>query len=186
MDETDKIIVASLQEDGRVSLTDLGRKLGLSHVSIRKRLQKLSKDLLKVSAGLNAEKLGIYLAIVFAEVETPKRLQELIQIFSKCPRMIFLARITGAYNLMTIMIAENVETLNAIIEHCSVRAYKGIRRSEAIIAEAPIIPRYLPIKLVTDKSADDAPCGINCGKCIRYRQNKCLACPATKYYKGPL
>ena len=186
MDETDKIIVASLQENGRISLTDLGKKLGLSHVSIRKRLQKLSKDFLKVSAGLNAEKLGIYLAIVFAEVETPKRLQELIQIFSKCPRMIFLARITGAYNLMTIMVAENVETLNAIIEHCSVRAYKGIRRSEAIIAEAPTIPKYLPIKLVTDKSADDAPCGINCGKCIRYRQNKCLACPATKYYKGPL
>ena len=186
MDETDRKIIAALQENGRVSLTELGKKLGLSHVSVRKRLEKLSKDLLKVSAGLNAEKLSFYLAIVCAEVETPKRLQELIQIFSKCPRMIFLARTTGAYNLMTVMAAENVETLNAIIEHCSVRAYKGIRRSEAIIAEAPAIPQYLPIKIVVDKSADDAPCGMNCGKCLRYKQGKCLACPATKYYKGPL
>jgi hypothetical protein len=119
-------------------------------------------------------------------VETHERLRELIDIFSKCPRTVFVTTTTGAYNVMTIMVAEDADTLNAILEVCSIRARKGIRRSEATIGEAPIIPKYLPIKIVPDKKMEIAPCGINCGKCLRYKNQKCLGCPATKYYRGPL
>jgi len=144
MDELDKKIVSILQEDGRTPLSTMGRELGLSHVAIGKRLEKLCENLVKVSAGLNAEHLGFRIAIVNAEVETPQRLRELVNMFSKCPRMVFLAMTTGAYNLMTIMVAEDADTLNAIIERCSVRARTGgIGRSEAIIGEAPAVPKYL-------------------------------------------
>jgi len=186
MDDVDKKIVSILQEDGRTSLSSIGKELGLSHVAIIKRLKNLSERLVKVSAGLNAEYLGFRVAIVNAEVETPERLRELLGIFSRCPRIVFLTTTTGAYNLMTIMVAEDADTLNAIIEVCSVRAQKGIRRSEATIGEAPAIPKYLPIKIVAAKEDEDAPCGINCGKCLRYQEKKCLGCPATKYYRGPL
>ncbi len=155
-------------------------------MSVRRRLKNLCKSLVKVSAGLNAEELGFYLAIVNAEVETPGRLRELIDIFSKCPRIVFLTATTGAYNIMTIMIAENADTLNAILEACSIRAQKGIRRSEAIVGEAPIVPRYLPIRIIPNKELEIAPCRINCEKCFRYENEKCLGCPATKYYRGPL
>ncbi|MGQ9551210.1 MAG: Lrp/AsnC family transcriptional regulator [Candidatus Bathycorpusculaceae bacterium] len=186
MDEVDKKIVSILQEDGRASLSSIGKELGMSHVAIIKRLENLSERLVKVSAGLNAEDLGLRVAIVNAEVETPERLRELLAIFSKCPRIVFLTTTTGAYNLMTVMVAEDADTLNAIVEVCSVRAQKGVRRSEAAIGEAPAIPKYLPIKIIAAKEDDDAPCGINCGKCLRYQQKKCLGCPATKYYRGPL
>ena len=36
MDKYDKRIISILQEDGRASLTDIGKALGLSHVSVRK------------------------------------------------------------------------------------------------------------------------------------------------------
>jgi Lrp/AsnC family transcriptional regulator for asnA, asnC and gidA len=186
MDKVDKKIISILQEDGRASFSSIGKELGMSHVAVSKRLENLCKKLVKVSVGLNAKHLGFRIAIVNAEVETPQRLQELVDKFSKCPRMVFLTTTTGAYNLMTIMIAENADTLNAIIEVCSVRAQKGIRRSEAMIGEAPVIPKYLPIKIVANKEDEDAPCGINCGKCMRYQEKKCLGCPATKYYRGPL
>jgi DNA-binding Lrp family transcriptional regulator len=101
----------------------------MSHVSIRRRLENLCEKLVKVSAGLNAEHLGLRLAIVNAEVETPQRLRELVDMFSKCPRIVLLTTTTGTYNLMTVMVAEDADTLNAIIEVCSVRAQKGIRRS---------------------------------------------------------
>ncbi len=187
MDELDKKIVSILQEDGRTSLSAMSRELGLSHVAIGKRLEKLCENLVKVSAGLNAENLGFRIAIVNAEVETPQRLRELVNMFSKCPRIVFLAMTTGAYNLMTIMVAEDADTLNAIIERCSVRARTGgIRRSEAIIGEAPAVPKYLPVKIVATKTEEDAPCGINCSRCLRYHEKKCLGCPSTKYYRGPL
>jgi DNA-binding Lrp family transcriptional regulator len=186
MDEIDKKIISLLQEDGRTSLSEIGQKLGLSHVSVRRRLKNLCKSLVNVSADLNAEQLGLRVAIVCAEVETHERLRELIDIFSKCPRIVFVTTTTGAYNVMTIMVAENADTLNAILEVCSLRAQKGIRRSEAIIGEAPAVPKYLPVKIVPDRKMEIAPCGINCGKCLRYKNQKCLACPATKYYRGPL
>ncbi|MEM3618710.1 MAG: AsnC family transcriptional regulator [Candidatus Bathyarchaeia archaeon] len=186
MDDVDKKIIAILQKDGRASLSYIGKELGMSHVAAGRRLQNLCEKLVNVSAGLNAEYLGFRVAVVNAEVESPERLRELLDTFSKCPRIVFLTTTTGAYNLMTIMIAEDADTLNAIIEMCSVRAHKGIRRSEATIGEAPKVPKHLPIKIVADKKDEDAPCGINCGKCLRYQEKKCLGCPATKYYRGPL
>jgi len=186
MDDVDKKIISILQEDGRTSLSEIGEKVGFSHVGVRRRLKNLCENLVKVSAGLNAEQLGLHVAIVNAEVETPERLRQLVDRFSKCPRIVFLTTTTGVYNLMTIMIAEDADTLNAIVEVCSARAQKGIRRSEATIGEAPAIPKYLPINIIATKEDEDAPCGINCGKCLRYQEKKCLGCPATKYYRGPL
>jgi len=186
MDDVDRRIIAILQEDGRASLSDIGQRLGLSHVSVRRRIKNLCEGLVRVSAGLNAEQLGLRIAIVSAEVETHELLRELIDIFAKCPRTVFVATTTGAYNLMTIMVAEDADTLNAILEVCSVRNRRGIRRSETIVGEAPAVPRYLPIKIVPDRKAETAPCGMKCGRCPRYRSRKCLACPATKHYRGPL
>jgi DNA-binding Lrp family transcriptional regulator len=186
MDNVDKKIISILQEDGRASLSSIAEQLGMSHVAVKKRLDKLCSNLVKVSAGINAEYLGFRLAIVYAEVETSKRLRELVNTFSKCPRMVFLTTTTGAYNLMTIMVAEDADTLNAIVHECSARAQMNIRRSEAIIGEAPAVPKYLPVKIIAAKEDEVAPCGINCGKCPKYEQRRCLACPATKYYRGPL
>ena len=186
IDELDKKIIAMLQKDGRISLTDIGRKLGLSHVSIRKRIEKLYEKGVKVTAGLDARKFGFRIAIVNVEAEGHERLLELLKKFSDCPRMVFMTTTTGAYNLMTVMIAEDADTLNSIIEFCSARNQKGIRRSEAIVGEAPILPKYLPIRIMAEKKLEDAPCGVNCGRCARYKEGKCLACPATKYYRGPL
>lgn len=185
MDEVDKKIVAMLQKDGRVSLSRIAKQLGLSHVAVGKRIEKLCRDLVKVSAGINAKKIGFRVAIVNAEVESPEILQELLEKFSKCPRIVFLTTTTGAYNLMSIMIAEDADTLDAILQICSIRSQKGIRRSEAIVGETPKVPEYLLIPIV-DKKEEDAPCGINCGKCARYKEKRCLGCPATIYYHGPL
>jgi hypothetical protein len=70
--------------------------------------------------------------------------------FQNAP-FIFVTTITGAYNLMTIMAAEDASTLSAIIEVSSLRAQKGIRCSEATIGDAPIVPKYLPIKIIAEK-----------------------------------
>ncbi len=186
MDEFDKKIISILQDNGRASLSMIGKKLGISHVSVRKRLQRLCEGIVEISACLNAEKLGFRFAVVNAEVETHERLLELIDMFSECPRIVFMATTTGAYNIMTIMVAEDANTLNAITEVCSIRARKGIRRSEVTIAEAPVVPKCLPIKIVANKDLEVAPCKINCGECLRYKNQRCLGCPATKYYRGPL
>jgi len=185
MDEIDRKIIALLQEEGRMPLSEIGKRLGMSHVSVRKRLKNL-ENVLKVSAALDATELGLRLAVVCGEAESPAKLHELIERFSQCPRMVFMAKTTGEYNLMTIMAAEDADTLSSILESCSLRAQPGIRRSEAIVAEAPVIPRHLPIKIFPEKKREIAPCGVNCSRCRRFKHKKCLGCPATKFYRGYL
>jgi len=71
-------------------------------------------------------------------------------------------------------VTEDADALNAIVEECSARAQMNIRRSEATIGEAPVVPKYLPIKIIATKEDEVAPCGIDCGKCPRYKKMPCL------------
>ncbi|MFW9768445.1 MAG: AsnC family transcriptional regulator, partial [Candidatus Thorarchaeota archaeon] len=56
MDDVDKKLISILQEDGRKSLSDIGKELKMSHVAVSKRLDKLVKKekLVKVTAGVHS------------------------------------------------------------------------------------------------------------------------------------
>ena len=44
MDDTNKEILRLLSEDGRMSFTEIGQKLGMSRVAVMKRVKKLEED----------------------------------------------------------------------------------------------------------------------------------------------
>jgi len=187
IDSTGRRLIAKLQENGRATLTELGRALGLSHVGVRARLQRLLESgLIRISAAVNAEKLNMKVVVVFLEVESSKRLNELVQTFKDCPRLVFMSTLIGSHNLLAILVAEDPSTLESMVMgECSLRNQKGVRRSEIYIGEAVIYPVHLPIRLVTERR-EVAPCRMRCDTCDRYQSEKCLACPATLHYRGPL
>ena len=45
MDNVDKKIISILQQDGRTSLSSIGKQLGMSHVAVKKRLDNLCDNL---------------------------------------------------------------------------------------------------------------------------------------------
>jgi len=56
MDDIDKNLISILQKNGRTSLSDIGKKLGMSHVAVSKRLDKLvGANLVQITAGVNTE-----------------------------------------------------------------------------------------------------------------------------------
>jgi len=55
IDELDRKLIELLQRNGRATLVELSKELGISHVGVRKRLQELSSSgLIKVTALLNS------------------------------------------------------------------------------------------------------------------------------------
>ncbi|MBO3755166.1 MAG: AsnC family transcriptional regulator, partial [Candidatus Brockarchaeota archaeon] len=53
------MLISELQKDGRKPLSQIAKKLGVSHVAVRKRLKKLlDKELMSVTANLNLEALN--------------------------------------------------------------------------------------------------------------------------------
>ena len=182
-----KALVELLQQDGRMSLTELGRRLGISHVGVKKHLQKLlSSGILSIRASLSPEKLGAKLLVLLCEVEHDKLLN-IMHVFKECPRMVMLATLIGSYNLMAVMVAEAPGLLKIMaLGACCLRRMEGIRRSELYVVEDLLYPEALPIRVSTQKEAELTPCGLNCSSCDFYARGECPACPATRWYKGPL
>ena len=44
IDETNRLILSELQDDGRLTVAELGRRVGLSSPAVAERLQRLERD----------------------------------------------------------------------------------------------------------------------------------------------
>jgi len=186
LDEIDKTLISELQRNGRATLSHIGKKTGISHVAIRKRLARLlEKEVIKVSAHLNAKDLDAKIAAMLVEVENSQRLKELTELFKNCPRTVLLSGI-DASNLLTVVVGEDFSTLESVVGVCSLRVQKGIRRSDVHIGGLPTYPQFLPIRITSQKKTDTAPCRARCDQCESFKSKHCLGCPATRFYRGPL
>ena len=189
LDEVDKKIISELQLDGRTTLLDLAKKVGYTSMGTKKRLQKLIKEgTIKVSALINPKALGLHPALVMLEMESAETMQELLNRFEHCPRVIQMFKTVGGYNLIALVFAETQETLESIsMEKCSLRCSRGIRRSEFYPISDTYFSPFLQIREdLAHKERTVAPCDVNCDPCKRYETKKCVGCPTTSHYRGTL
>ncbi len=188
MDGIDKRLISILMANGRERLTTIGRELGMSHVAVSKRLDKLREsNLLRVTAAVNGDAIDAKIVFLAIETENMEVTHRIVEKYRHCPRLIMLAPVTGRYNLFAVIVAEDMVSLESILGTCSLRVEEGVRRSEAWFGNAPVVPTFLPIDLAPEKSADStAPCGFDCKTCRRFAQEKCVACPGTHLYCGSL
>ncbi|MFW9966728.1 MAG: Lrp/AsnC family transcriptional regulator [Candidatus Thorarchaeota archaeon] len=188
MDNVDKQLVTLLQHDGRKSLSEIGKKLDMSHVAVSKRLDKLiDGNKIHVTAGVNAEELDVKLLFMGLEVDNIEVAERIREKYQHCPRLLMLAPVTGSYNLIAIMAAQDTWSLQSIVGTCSMRTEEGVRRSESWFGNAPIVPTFLQLQLAPEATkGSKAPCKADCATCKRYIDEKCVGCPPTSVYRGKL
>jgi DNA-binding Lrp family transcriptional regulator len=189
LDKVDRKIISQLHIDGRTTLEDLAKNIGFTSMGIKKRMQKLlDQNAIKVSALLNPFYYEVLPAIVLLEMESAEAAQNLLDRFSNCPRVIYIFKTLGGYNLIALVVAEDQDTLESIsIEKCSLRSSAGIRRSEFYPIGDIHFSQFLPVREhLTHKERMTAPCNVDCATCTRYKRLKCVGCPATLYYRGSL
>lgn len=189
MDCVDKKIIAHLQENGRATLQEIAKAVGFTSMGVKKRLEKLVKtNNIHVSALINPKALKLHPAIVMLEMESAEAMQNLLERFKDCPRVIHIFKTIGGYNLIALVVAETEETLESIsVEKCSLRCSGGIRRSEFYPISDLYFSPFLPIREnLAHKENKVTPCSVDCAPCNRYTNQKCVGCPTTSYYKGPL
>ena len=183
MDEVDKKIIAQLQADGRTSLEDLSKLTGFTSMGTKKRLEKLIENgVIKISALVNPNALGLHPAIVMLEMESAEAMQNLLDRFEECPRIVQIFKTVGGYNLMALIVAETRETLKASRwRNARLRCSKGIRRSEFYPISDTYFSPFLQIREnLANKERKIAPCNVECDPCNRYETQKCVGCPTTE------
>ena len=189
LDEVDRTILAGLRENGRATLRSLAEATGRTSMAVKKRLDRMkSQGLLKIYATLNTSLMRLRLLLVHLEMENHQAQEKVIRRFKDCPRLIFLFSLLGDYNMAALMFAEDQATLESILaQRCSIRSGPWIRRSQVSLVTRVDYATHLPIRIEhVTKNRQISPCGARCRSCPRYLNNNCLACPATRYYRGPL
>ncbi len=172
LDDVKKKLVSILQEDGRISLVELGKQLSMTHVGVRKHLLKLTnRGLVRVQALLNIDLLRLNFAILMIDGEIPEKLKT-------CPRLVLVGR--GKEKTVAMIYAEDDSTLKCVIERLKSRVGREVVELRLTGIEKP---KYMYIPLAS-RCGDIAPCGDTCERCM-FRM-VCLRCPATAHYRGPL
>jgi len=98
MDEIDRKIISQLQADGRTTLEELSKITGFTSMGAKKRLENLlKKGVIKVSALINPSVLGLFPAIVMLEMESAEAMQNVLDRFEECPRVIQIFKTMGGY-----------------------------------------------------------------------------------------
>lgn len=189
LDAIDKKIIGQLQTDGRTTLEELSQVTGFTSMGTKKRLERLiQKGIIKISALVNPSALKMHPAIIMLEMESAEAMQELLDRFEQCPRVIQIFKTVGGFNLIALVVAETQETLESIsMEKCSLRCSRGIRRSEFYPVSDTYFSPYLQIREnLAHKEKKVTPCKVECDPCNRYETQKCVGCPTTTNYKGSL
>jgi len=168
-DGIDIIIIKTLIQDGRIPITELARKLNMSHSSVRERINDLiSSGVLRVQANVNISLLGYKVAFINLEI---KDYNEVVRILSRCdvcPRVLLAGVGTGEYNVFIVMAAKNIDTLREIIEK-AFRSSPYVSRINVAFGELKI-PKYVPLRLNCEENCFDGE--KICDKCLFLLEEK--------------
>lgn len=100
VDETSLKILSLLQQNARMSYTEIGQRIGMTSSSIKERVQRLEECgiITQYTVKINDEKLGYPItAIIFLNCSgayTPKE-QVIVEMLSKYPQVVECLRISG-------------------------------------------------------------------------------------------
>jgi len=118
VDEKDKKILMLLQKDGRMQLTEIAKKIGLSIDSVHKRIKEMQrKKIFETGIFIEPRKLGFpLLADIKIKLRniTPEEKQDLINSLIAHKRVIDLLSIMGDFDLTCVLIAKDTNELDEI------------------------------------------------------------------------
>ena len=139
LDATNLRLLAELQADARLSLAELGRRVGLSSPAVAERVQRLEDDgvIRGYHAELDPRALGFALSAVIRIRPAPRQLQPVAELARATPEVVECRRITGDDCYVMLAHVRSVEHLEEVIDQFA--AYG--QTTTSIVQSSPVPPR---------------------------------------------
>ena len=131
MDLIDIKILEVLQENARVSISDLSKKVNLSLSAVSERLKKLenSKIISKYTMILEPKLMGKDLSVIISiGLESTSDTQSFLDFVQSEPEILECHYITGEYDYMLKVTTTNTHTLEMIMNR--IKSFNGIKRTQ--------------------------------------------------------
>jgi Lrp/AsnC family transcriptional regulator, leucine-responsive regulatory protein len=143
LDATDLRLLGELQVDARLSLAELGRRVGLSAPAVNERLARLERNevILGYRVALNPRALGYALTVVIRIRPAPRELQRVAELARSTPEVVDCRRITGEDCYVMTAHVRSVEHLEEVIDRFAIYG----QTTSSIVQSAPVADRPLSL-----------------------------------------
>ena len=132
LDDVSKGIVEQLQQDGRRSYAEIGKKVGLSEAAVRQRVQKLQESgVLQIVAVTDPMQLGFYRqAMIGIRVagDTTRVAEEL----GRIPAVDYVVLTAGSFDILAEVVCENDDDLIELLNR-RIRGLEGVQSTETFV-----------------------------------------------------
>jgi Lrp/AsnC family leucine-responsive transcriptional regulator len=151
-DETNVRLLTDLQGDARLTLAELGRRVGLSAPAVAERLQRLEQEgvIRGYRVELDPERLGYPLTAVIRIRPAPRQIPKVAEIARAAPEVVACDRITGDDCYLLRAHLRSVTHLEQLID----RFTPFGQTTTSIVQSSPVPARGLAVGL---SAADGEP-----------------------------
>lgn len=129
MDRLDYEILSVLQRDGRRSFTEIGKAVGVSEGTIRKRVTRLVDDgVIRIIGLVDPHLVGFDAPAMIQVSVSPPHLEEAAQAIAQFPEVSYLLMVSGDFDLIVEVRCRNREHLASFIRD-QLQKVPGVQRT---------------------------------------------------------
>ena len=142
LDRTDRALVTELQADARLSLAELGRRVGLSAPAAAERLKRLERGgvITAYRAEVDPRALGYALGVHLRIRPAPRQIAAVAQLARDTPEVLECHRVTGEDCYVMVLHVRDVEHLEELID-----AFAAYGQTTTAIRQSSPVPRRAPV-----------------------------------------
>lgn len=133
LDATDRALIALLRENARIGHAQAARRLNLSRTTVQARVESLERRgvivgyTARLSEEISRRMVRAHVTIVVA----PKASAGVVTALQKLPELRALHSVAGVFDLLAVVEAEDVPSLDAAIDR--IGAIEGVERTQSSI-----------------------------------------------------
>ncbi len=181
LNSRDLEIISLYSENPDIPQEEIAKRLKTSQPTIAFRVKRLkSLGLLASNIGLDVSKAGLHIAKVDI---TTTNTSKIMNMFQGCPYFLNGFITSGRNNLCLFFVAENIATLESIVDN-HLRTFSTVQNVEFNLIIGAANSLILPLKRFP--KSNSPPCGVlqECKTCPSHEEGRCLGCPVINQYDG--
>lgn len=146
LDPTNLRLIAELQADARLSIAELGRRIGLSPPAVAERMARLEEEgvITGYHAAVNPRALGYELGAILRIRPAPRQIATVADLARATPEVVECHRITGEDCFLMRLEVRSVAELEDVIDRFAVHG----QTTTSIMQRSPVPGRPAPLPTI--------------------------------------
>lgn len=138
LDEIDKRLLTILQDDARVSASEISRKTGYNENTVRYRIERLKKGgvIKEFTALLNPRMIGLPIAAIMMITTEPNQLREVFEKLAMLEETKHILQATGKHDLIVVAHYSDMNAMNDASQ--KIKSIPGVKEAEIHLATGMI------------------------------------------------